>query len=165
MTDDASGPAEELGPLAMPVPAGWTAEHQVTLHLPAAAAADPLDFQPNIVVIRRRLDPPDATLDAIAEERRRLLGRHLPKFEFGLSLWGQLFGRRSVRMMYTWQNGMHRLRQLLVLCEADGQLYELTFSDASVRFRESVTEFERWLSTLTLDGAAALADPPAEPRP
>jgi hypothetical protein len=29
-----------------------------------------------------------------------------------------------------------------------------------VSFRESVTEFERWLSTLTLDGAAAIAEPP-----
>jgi hypothetical protein len=151
MTDDAPGEREALGALIMPVPAGWTSQHQVTIQLPVAPGADPLDFQPNIVAIRRRLDPPDATLDAIAEERRRLLGRHLPKFEFGLTLSGQLFGQRSVRMMYTWQNGMHRVRQVLVLCAAGGQLHELTFSDASVRFRESVIEFDRWLSTLTLD--------------
>ena len=147
---DAAEPAPddpvEPGNLQLALPAGWVARHQVTLELPAPRG----EFRPNIVVQWAPLVVPAPTIDEVCAERRRLLGRHLPRFEFGLSLWFLLRGQRAVRMMYTWHDGTHRLRQALVLCASGGWLYELTYSDTSVRFAASVPQFDAWLETLAL---------------
>ena len=146
--------ASESNALQIAVPLGWTVRHQMTLELPQAPPVDG-DFRANIVVQWVRLDPGDpasAMLDALAGERRRLLGRHLPRFEFGLSLWFKLGGRPAVRMTYTWHDGVRLLRQVLVLCESAGWLYEFTFSDTARRFGSSVLRFDDWLASLELPG-------------
>jgi hypothetical protein len=144
--------AGESSALQLAIPAGWIARHQVTLELPHTSPDDG-DFRANVVMQWARLDLPAATIDAIADERRRLLGRHLPRFEFGLALWFKLSGRRAVRMTYTWNNGTRSLRQVLVLCEHARWLYELTFTDTAVRFAASVPRFDAWLAALELPGS------------
>jgi len=139
--------SEILGAVRFPVPMGWTVQQQVMLQLPCSPATDGIDFQPNIIMVIQPL-PAGSTINTLAEDRWRSLEHHLLRFERGLSLWGELFGQRAVRMTYAWQHGTHALRQVLVLCVLEGCLYELTFSDVASRFDRSVAEFERWLAGL-----------------
>lgn len=150
--------SEILGAVRFPVPVGWTVQQQVMLQLPCSPGADGIDFQPNIVMVIHPLAA-GSTIDALAEERAQMLEQHLPQFERGLSLWGELFGQRAVRMIYAWQHGAHALRQVLVLCALEASLYELTFSDLVSRFDQSVAEFERWLSALATASASRSARP------
>jgi hypothetical protein len=145
--------SELLGAVRFSVPAGWTAQQQLMLQLPCAPAADGINFQPNIVMVIQPVAPLDSTLDAIAEERWQLLAQYLPKLERGLSLWGQLFGQRAVRTSYTWHDGTHQVRQLLVLCALEGRLYEFTFSDVASHFDQHVAEFDRWMAELGIVSA------------
>lgn len=138
---------EIAGAVQFPVPVGWTVQHQIVLQLPASLAEDGIEFHPNIVMVIRPLVR-GATIDAIAEERWQTLKHHLPQFERSLSLWGELFGEQAVRMMYRWQQGLHILQQVLVLCVLEGSLYEITFSDVTSRFQRTVVEFDQWLSAL-----------------
>jgi hypothetical protein len=146
-----------LGAVRFSVPEGWTAQQQLMLQLPCAPSADGINFQPNIVMVIQQVAP-GSTVDSIAEERWRLLAQHLAKLERGLSLWGELFGQRAVRMSYTWHNGTHQIRQLLVLCVLDRWLYELTFSDVPSHFDEHVAEFDRWMAGLGVASASPRAD-------
>jgi hypothetical protein len=132
------------------VPAGWIAQHQVSIELPFEPFAE-IAFRPNIVVVRQPLASP-ATLDSAVAERTRLLAQHLPGFEPGIALPARLLDRRAVRLTYTWLHAAGRLRQLMVLCELDSWLHELTFSDVELRFAASVVEFEGWLSQIKTPG-------------
>jgi hypothetical protein len=155
--------SEILGAVRFPVPAGWTVQQQVMLQLPCSPGADGIEFQPNIVMVIHPLVA-GSTIDAIAEDRARMLEHHLSRFERGLSLWGELFGQRAVRMTYAWQHGALALRQVLVMCALEASLYELTFSDVASRFDQSVTEFDGWLAALAAATAASSARPPTRGR-
>ena len=91
---------------------------------------------------------------------RRALARHLPQFEFDLATWVVMFGYKAVRIMYTWHNGVHRLRQMLVLFVIENTLYEFTYSDASARFGDTVIEFERWMTGLGIAGKPPVSELP-----
>jgi hypothetical protein len=145
--------SRSLGALRFPVPADWSVQQHVMLQLPCPPD-DGVAFQPNIIVVIRA-GSPDSTIEALAEERWRGL-QQLSQFQRGLSLWGQLFGQRAVRMSYGWHNGTYALRQVLMLCMLDDWLYEITFSDVAARFDRSLTELEGWLSSLAL----VTAEPP-----
>jgi len=153
-----------VGPLVISIPAGWSYQHQVTIQLPPPARGAVSPFQPNIVVIKQPLEHPGFTVEALADVRRPLLAQHLPQFEFDLTSRIELLGRPALRMMYTWHDGTSRIRQMLVLCIVDDAVYELTYTDVSTRFGDSVVEFDRWLTTLGLAGAT-VSEPAAGSTP
>lgn len=149
-----------LGSVVISMPAGWTYQHQVTIQLPHIVTMGGDDFQPNIVVVKHPLRVPGTKVEAVADERRRLLARHLPQFEFDLSTRIELLGRSAVRIMYTWHNGVQRLRQMAVLWVSEDSSYEFTYTDISSRFGDTVIEFERWLGGLGLTGVPPVSAAP-----